>query len=142
VEVRELGTEDEMRAVYPLMAELRPQVTEERYLALLRSMVQEGYRLFALRDAGIEVALAGVGVGTNLYFGRYMWVFDLITSDRVRSRGYGRALLEHVERVARDEGCEMVALSSGVQRTDAHRFYEQHMGYERASYVFRKSLEA
>jgi GNAT superfamily N-acetyltransferase len=142
VEVRELSTVDEMHSVYPLMAELRPQVTKERYLALLRSMVRGGYRLFALRDAGSEVALAGVGVGTNLYFGRYMWVFDLITSDRVRSRGYGRALLEHVERVARDEGCEVIALSSGVQRTDAHRFYEQHMGYERASYVFRKSLEA
>src|SRR3712207_4236425 len=107
------------------MAELRPHLTEERYLALLRTMTGQGYRLYALRDSGHDVGLAGVGVGTNLDYGRYMWVFDLVTSERQRSRGYGRALLEHLEQVARREGCEMIALSSGVQRTDAHRFYEQ-----------------
>jgi hypothetical protein len=34
------------------------------------------------------------------------------------------------------------ALSSGLQRADAHRYYERRMRYERLSFVFGKSLSA
>ncbi|MEC1446400.1 GNAT family N-acetyltransferase, partial [Bacillus haynesii] len=30
---------------------------------------------------------------------------------------------------------------SGLQRADAHRFYEDKMEYEKASYLFRKALK-
>ncbi|TFB12835.1 GNAT family N-acetyltransferase, partial [Filobacillus milosensis] len=33
------------------------------------------------------------------------------------------------------------ALSSGLQRTDAHRFYEDRMDYDKVSYVFKSSLK-
>jgi GNAT superfamily N-acetyltransferase len=122
------------------MSELRDQLTEDDYFELLDEMIPRGYRMFALRDNGRLVAVAGVALLSNFYYGRYMWVYDLVTRADSRSRGHGRALLEHLEGIARAANCDVVALSSGLQRTDAHRFYEGHMGYERASYAFKKSL--
>ena len=45
-----------------------------------------------------------------------------------------------LETWAKENDCGVVALSSGVQRTDAHRFYEEKAGYEKPSYVFKKVL--
>jgi GNAT superfamily N-acetyltransferase len=140
MEIQELRSRDEWRESFPVMQELRPHLNELQYLDLLESMTKEGYRLFALRDARRIVSLAGVGVLTNLSHGRHVWVYDLITVTDARSRGYGRCLLEFVEEFARREGCWTVALSSNLQRADAHRFYEWRMGYEKPSYVFRKRL--
>jgi GNAT superfamily N-acetyltransferase len=65
-----------------------------------------------------------------------------VTTDSERSRGHGQRLLEHLEEEARAAGCDMIALSSGLQRADAHRFYERRMGYARLSFVFGKPLTA
>lgn len=139
MEIQELKSEDELREAFPVMRELRGKVDEQEYFRLIEHMVKEGYRLFALRDSGVIVALAGVAVLTNLSYGRYVWVYDLVTTSNARSKGYGRRLLEFVEEFAHQENCKVVALSSGLERTDAHRFYE-HMNYEKPSYVFKKSL--
>ncbi|WP_029215338.1 GNAT family N-acetyltransferase [Kallotenue papyrolyticum] len=139
--VEELTTAAEWREAYAVMRELRTHLALEDYLALLEPMRREGYRLLALRDDhGAIVALAGIIILTNFYDGRHVYVYDLVTRSDVRSQGYGATLLRQVEALARRAGCGKVVLSSGVQRVDAHRFYEQRMGYTRASYVFRKTL--
>jgi GNAT superfamily N-acetyltransferase len=141
LKVVELRGRDELRRAWPVLRELRDHLTEERWLELMDVMVPDGYRLLALEDDGGRIqALAGIRVATNLYYGRHVWVYELVTTGGARSRGHGRALLGHVEDLAAAEGCEMVALSSGLHRTDAHRFYEQHMGYDRVSYSFTKRV--
>lgn len=135
----ELQGRDGFRRAWPVMRELRGHLSEERYLEILDLMVPDGYRLLALEDdEGAIQALAGIGVSTNLYYGRHVWVYELVTAPETRSLGHGRALLGHVEELAASEGCEIVALSSGLWREDAHRFYEAHMGYEKTSYGFTK----
>lgn len=123
-----------------MLRELRSHLDEDAYLESVRDMMGRGYRLFALEDGGDIVALAGIGEGLNFYYGKYIWVYDLVTSERVRSRGYGQTLLAHIEQLAVADGCQTVALSSALFRKDAHRFYEERMGYERASYSFVKKL--
>ena len=123
-----------------MMRELRGHLSEDRWLELVDAMAPEGYRLLALEDDGEIQALAGIRVATNLYYGRHMWVDELVTAPDARSLGHGRALLAHVEALASEEGCEVVGLSSGLKRVDAHRFYEQHMDYDRAAYVFTKQV--
>lgn len=138
--VIELRTDAELKEAFPVMQELRQHLTEETYFELLRPMMSRGYRLFGVRESGAIVALAGITIDTNFYNLRHLWVYDLITSEKVRSKGYGQTLLTHVEQVARDEGCHCIALASGLWRKDAHRFYEERMGYERVSYEFKKTL--
>ena len=140
MEIQELQSQEEWQEAFHVMRELRHNLDEQEYLCLLGSMTEEGYRLFAVRDSGVLVSLAGIAVLTNFYYGRHVWVYDLITASNARSKGYGCRLLEFIEEFARRESCKVVALSSGLERTDAHRFYEKHMSYEKPSYVFKKSL--
>lgn len=137
--ISELTTENEFREAFPVMRELRPHLDEAAFLHLLADMRPEGYRLFALRHAGVIVALAGIAILTNLYHGRHVWVYDLVTADHARSKGHGARLLSYVEDLGRSENCLAVALSSGFVRVDAHRFYERE-DYLKTSFVFLKHL--
>lgn len=140
-DIFELCEPEYIREAFPLMRELRAHLTEGEFVDRVAAMRQaNGYRLFALRVEAEIVALAGVAVQENLYQGRHLWLYDLVTSSRHRSRGHGRRLLAFVEAFARDSGCKAVALVSGVQRTEAHRFYEKYMGYEKPCYLFEKTL--
>jgi GNAT superfamily N-acetyltransferase len=140
MEIRELETRSEWREAYPIVKQLHTDLDEATYLDRLPGMTTDGYRLFAGVVDGEIVALAGVGIETNMYYGRHLWVYELITNAEHRSRGYGLEILSFVEEWAERRGCELVALSSGIQREDAHRFYEERAGMERASYVYKRPL--
>ena len=141
MDIRELRTEAELRSAFPVMQELRSHLDEDEYVELLGEMIPRGYRLFALFDDAESIAaLAGITFATNFYYGRYVWVFDLITRADARSGGFGGKLLTHIEELARHEGCDMIALSSALHRLDAHRFYTDRGGYEKSGFTFQKAL--
>ena len=110
---------------YELMGRLRPRLSRDDYLAAVsRLMATTGYRLVGLDDGGLR-ALAGIRVGEWQHTGRYLEAEDLVPAEADRSRGYGRRLLAWIADYARSEDCRQLRLVSGVQRADAHRFYER-----------------
>jgi GNAT superfamily N-acetyltransferase len=139
--IKQLTTEQEWLEAFPVINELRKHLDEDAYLSLVHEMDGQGYQLFGLYNEGRIVAVTGVIILTNLYNGRHVYVYDLVTKATERSNGYGEILLSYIHRWARENGCEKAVLSSGLQRHDAHRFYERKMGYEKVSYVFTKSFE-
>lgn len=140
-DIRELTSAADLRAAFPVINELRTHLMDvDEYESTLAEMCAGGYRMFAAEEDGEIVALAGIAIRTNFYYGRFLYVYDLITSESQRSKGHGKLLLDHLETLARADGCQTIALSSGVQRADAHRFYENKMGYDRVSFVFKKAL--
>ncbi|MFE8699278.1 GNAT family N-acetyltransferase [Cytobacillus sp. FJAT-54145] len=139
-ETKQLITMEEVLEGYKLMRELRPELKEEQFLNLLEEMQPQGYKMFALYDKNDLVALAGVGIITNFYYGRHVWVYDLVTTSKKRSKGYGEYLLSSIENWGVEHGCITIALSSALHRKDAHRFYEEKMSYTIPSYVFKKTL--
>ena len=140
-EFRELSTEAEWREAYPVMVQLRTHLDEASFLDYVREMADDGYRLFAAVVDDEVVSVAGVTTLLNMYDGRHAYVYDLVTDADRRSEGHGLALLSFVEDWARERGYDNVVLTSGLQRTDAHRFYEERAEMERASYVYRQPLE-
>lgn len=138
--IKELAEETQWLEAYPVMNELRTNLDQDAYLGLLREMNAQGYKLLALYDEDRIVALAGVIVLTNFYFGKHVFVYDLVTKASERSKGHGETLLEYVHQYAKDNGCQTVALESGLARVDAHRFYETKMGYRKPGYSFTKTL--
>src|SRR5215218_6316488 len=140
MEIVELRSAAEHSEVLPILRELYPSLDEGRYATLLAEMVADGYRQFALRnEAGEIVAVAGVAVHVNLYYGRHLYVYDLVVTEGARSKGYGGLLMDHVEGIARREGCETAALACGLEREGALRLYERR-GYQKPSYAMRKAL--
>lgn len=140
VELRELTTEAEWVAAFPVMNQLRTDLDEAQYLDYLERMTAEGYRLFGLFVDGDVAAVAGVEILTNMYYGRHLWVFDLVTDADHRSRGFGHQLFQHLTEWATARDCETIALESGLQRERAHQFYEENVGMNRESYVYSMNL--
>jgi GNAT superfamily N-acetyltransferase len=61
----------------------------------------------------------------SVRFGQRAWVEDLAVAPQRRSSGIGKALLDEAKTWARDHGAARLALESGAERLDAHRFYER-----------------
>lgn len=74
-----------------------------------------------------------------LYCGRILYIDDLVTDERVRSRGFGRQLLHWLKEAARTHGCTQVHLDSRLHREAAHRFYERE-GFAKTCYHFAAVL--
>jgi len=118
-------TDKDIVACYPVMRELRPHLTQDRFLAQVRRQQSVGYRLAMVQKGDVVVAVAGFRVSENLAWGRFLYVDDLVTMLAQRSQGYGATLLSWLREYAAAEGCEQLHLDSGTQRHDAHRFYER-----------------
>jgi GNAT superfamily N-acetyltransferase len=139
MEIVELRSATEHREALPILRELYPWLDEGRYAALLAEMLDDGYRQFALRNEAQEVvAVAGVAVHVNIYYGRHLYVYDLVVREDERSKGYGDLLMDHVEEIGRRQGCETAALAVSLERQGAQRLYEGR-GYQTPSYAMRKA---
>lgn len=110
-------------AALPVLAELRPHLTRALLDQVLTEGEPQGLRFTAVFDGDDCVAVAGWRVIANTSAGRKLYVDDLSTAASARSQGHGRTLLAALVERARDLGCHVVDLDSGVQRHDAHRFY-------------------
>jgi GNAT superfamily N-acetyltransferase len=130
-----------LRRCFPVMQQLRPHLTEERYLELVAGMAKtDGYRIAYVEEAGGVAAAAGFRLMTLLYTdGPVLYVDDLVSDGTRRSRGHGNALMRWLVEYARQRGCLELHLDSGVQRFDAHRFYFRERMHVSA-YHFRLAL--
>jgi len=119
----------ETATAFAAMRELRPHLTGAREFTEQVDRVQRpaGYRLVgAFEDDGPDaVAVAGFRLGTNLSWGRHLYVDDLSTLPSARRGGWARGLLDWIRAEAQRSGCRQVHLDSGVgaDRQDAHRLY-------------------
>jgi GNAT superfamily N-acetyltransferase len=111
----------EIAACASVLAQLRPDVAGEDFVARVRRLAAGGYRLACVVEDG------------NLYLD------DLVTDATRRSTGAGRALVEWLVTHARAAGCGRIELDSGVKRFAAHRFYLRER-FEISSHHFSLDL--
>lgn len=123
----------------PVHRQLRSGLPDD-YAGRLRAIFGNGARMSVATEGTAVRGLALWRVIENTYEGCRLYVDDLVTDEAHRSRGIGRALLQHLERQARTLQCEVLALDSGTQRTDAHRFYFRE-GLVIPAFSFRKTLK-
>jgi GNAT superfamily N-acetyltransferase len=119
----EPGDEKTAAEVLAVLRELRPHLDERSFAAVWAEGRPQGYRFTAAYDGDRCVGVAGWRIVATAHTLRKLYVDDLVTAADVRSGGVGHALLTELERRARDAGCTVLDLDSGVQRFDAHRFY-------------------
>ena len=74
------------------------------------------------------------------FSGRELYCDDLVTDESMRSTGIGHALMVYMEQVADARGCDCLALDSGTQRQQAHKFYF-HEGLTVPAFHFSKSIK-
>lgn len=139
MKIRLAITDAEIAACFPVLRELRPHLVEDQFLSRVRGQEQSGYQLGFVEQSEGVVAVAGFRVSENLAWGRFLYVDDLITLPSQRSKGLGTSLLSWLREFAEKEGCVQMHLDSGVQRKDAHRFYERE-GMSITSFHFARQV--
>lgn len=139
--VKEIKTKEQLEGVLPVLQQLRTALTKEEVQSLFHQMKEERYQLFSLYNEENEVvSLAGVAICTNFYNKKHVFVYDLVTAEAHRSKGYGKALLSYIEEWGAEKECSSVVLTSAFPRINAHRFYERE-GYDKVSHAFCKELQ-
>lgn len=116
-------TDEEIQDCYLVMAELRPHISEKKFLPRVkRHMNESGFKLVYLKDGEVK-AVGGFRVAEWLSGGKYLEIEDLAAKGGERSKGYGGALFDWIVEYAERENCDQIKLVSHVRRFAAHRFY-------------------
>jgi len=132
-------SDEQILSCFDVMQQLRPKLVRASFVATVRELMQGGYELAYVESDEQVVAAAGFRVAQNLFFGKHLYVDDLVTDEHVRSGGFGRILMDWLTDYAKKNGCEHIHLDSGVQRHKAHRFY-LNQGMDIVCYHFDKAI--
>ena len=81
----------------------------------------------------------GAYINTFWLSGKTCYLSSIITLEEERRKGHGATMMNHAKELAVSQGCKGIILDSGMQRTDAHAFYE-HYGFSRSAYCFELKL--
>ena len=132
-------TDHEIEDCFEVLSELRPHLEKKDFLKTVREMEKQGFKIVYLKESDNVVAAAGYRISNNLFMGKNLYVDDLVTSDKQRSKGYGEKLIQWLRQEALKEKCNVFHLDSGTQRGAAHKFYFKQ-GFTIASYHFSETL--
>ncbi len=123
-----------------MLLELRPAFDRDSLLAQIREQRDLGYVVAIVESDGEVLCVAGFVVELKLAWGKHIYVDDLVTAERHRSRGAGAAMIAWLREHARELGCSELHLDSGVHRFGAHRFYFRE-GFHISSHHFAMTLD-
>ena len=117
-----------------------PTTSEEMGTRLARIATLEDYTsLVAVRERAV---VGFLGLAFAWYYernGRYARIVALSVAPEAQGTGVGTSLLRTAETIAKQNRALACIVSSGVQRIDAHRFYEGR-GFAARGKTFYKSL--
>ena len=140
MEIRLLTAEAELARCFSVMRELRPHLADPAaFLRLTQAALAEDAEFAALEDEGEIATVALFRIRTMLVSGVTLYVDDLVTAGRARSRGHGKAMLAWLMEYGKTRGCETFSLDSGTFRQEAHAFYFRE-GLRITSFHFQRKL--
>ncbi|WP_020559653.1 GNAT family N-acetyltransferase [Thiofilum flexile] len=125
--------------------------------AVASLLVQLGYNTSAEQlkpllnqpnEQSIDVAVLDnkiVGIISLIYFDylpsveKYCRITTLVVDEGLRGWGIGKHLITHAQQCALAHNCQILELTTGLQRADAQAFYE-HLGFKQVSYKYTRRL--
>ena len=115
---------EDIAKCFDVMHELRPKLANaDEFIARMEQQQREGASLAYLEQHGAVVTVACFRLQHMLATGLTLYVDDLITAEKARSQGHGKAMLEALIAYAKERGCQTFSLDSGTWRHEAHAFY-------------------
>lgn len=137
MQIREISLK-ELDVAYEVIKELRA-LSYIEFEDLIYDMRHQEYKIIGLFTKEELHTYAGVSVQTNLYHKKHLYIYDLVTKTKSRSKNYAKEMLIYLEDYAKINQCQNIVLSSGFSREDAHRFYE-NLGFTKKSFLFLKEV--
>ena len=140
IKIREIKDQHEMENFYPLIRQLNPGLSRQRYKKMLNDMVKAGYRMAAAYESASCIGVSGFWIATKIYCGKYVEIDNLVIDKQHRSKGTGKKLCDFILRLARKSGCETAMLDAYAENSLAHRFYYRE-GFIVRGFHFIKKLQ-
>lgn len=117
---------DQIAACLAVISQLRPYLTDMSvWMDRAASLISGGYKILAVWEKDVVVAMAGFRFSDNMIYGKFLYVDDLITDMRKRGSGLGAMLLNELQSCGRAEGCGYLVLDTAATNIEARRFYER-----------------
>jgi ribosomal protein S18 acetylase RimI-like enzyme len=123
MEIRPFKPEDEaaLVALWEACGLTRPWNDPHKDIARKLAVQPELFLVGIVDGAVVASVMAG-------YEGHRGWVNYLAVSPRLRGKGFGRTLMQHVERALTERGCPKLNLQVRRSNREAVEFY-RHLGY-------------
>ena len=102
--------------------QLRPHLPSD-YASRMKQVFGSGAEMAVAVVGGVVAGITVFRVVEKTFSGRELYCDDLVTDEKKRSTGVGHALIAYMEKVGRERKCDVLALDSGTQRQQAHKFY-------------------
>ena len=134
-----IAAPDWLKKAEAVHRQLRTALPPE-YEAKMKRVFAGGARMCVAADGTDVAGVAVYRMYENTFYGKQLYVDDLVTDEARRSSGVGRTLLGYLEQKARAAGFDSLALDSGTQRLQAHKFYFPE-GMAVTSFHFLKKLK-
>ncbi|WP_239312258.1 MULTISPECIES: GNAT family N-acetyltransferase [unclassified Frankia] len=115
-------THDDEDLVIEFLVELYPTVSEAVLRKRFSTISSAGWHCTVVLVDGMPTALGGYWIQTRFWCGRYMYLDHFVTHKSQRSLGVGRALLDHLLQLARDENCETACFDSFIANERGQKF--------------------
>ena len=113
---------DTLESAEGVHRQLRPNLPAD-YAGRMKQVFASGAEMAVAVVDGRVAGITVFRVMEKTFTGRELYCDDLVTDEKQRSQGVGRALIAYMEELGRKRGCDMLALDSGTQRQQAHKFY-------------------
>ena len=140
INIQEALTEHQIKLIYPVMRQLRTAFTDiNTFVFSVKRIQQSGYRVYFASCNQLlssnAIGVIGLRLQEDLCWGRHIYIDDLVVDENFQNRGIGRQLMTFARDLAISESCQCLRLASGLEKYNAHGFYD-HIGYKRTSYTF------
>ena len=121
--VKEIESDEDILKCREAFLDLRPHIEASAFPTILRSMINDGFKVIFVEQDGKAVSVAGFWTGYKLHRGNYIYIDDLNTLPDYRKKGFAAKIMDWIIAHADQNNIDQIHLDSGVLRHDAHRFY-------------------
>lgn len=133
--------DNDAAAVTDLLRQLGYEGAESFLPGKIRSLMADPdeYCLIAEETNGQVIGFISIHIIPQIALkGDFARISYFSIDEHFRSRGVGKLLEEHCERIARERNCDRIELHSHSRREDAHRFYDRQGYVESPKYLVKK----
>lgn len=140
LQIRLLEPSDHLAAT-GLLVHLNPDCPTDVLLRRFRTIIEEHPHYFPVGAFSEDklVGFAGVWIATKIWCGKYLEIDNFIVHPGHRSEGIGTALMDYLEAMAQEHGCNLQTLDAWTTNHASHRLYLRR-GFEIWGFHFVKPL--
>jgi GNAT superfamily N-acetyltransferase len=122
ISIRELAPQ-EMPVIFPLIAQLNPELTRREFDRCLKEMLANNYRCVGAYEGKKLIGVMGLWLSSRFWCGRFLEADNVVVDKNARSAGVGQLMMAWLDKEAKRLKCSIVKADAYTSNFDSHRFY-------------------